>query len=65
MTQRHSRVTSRVDIINESGTSVKEDLVNFESKIKGTTVPYKYPNVELKRCFDAAQFRRSNNQITQ
>lgn len=27
-------------------------------------MPYKYPNIELKRCFDARNFRESNKQIT-
>ena len=32
--------------------------------MKGAVKPFKYPNIELKRCFDAAQFRRSNKRIT-
>jgi len=41
--------------------------VSFEDKIKhirGQGMPYKYPNIELKRCFDAKNFRESNRQIT-
>ena len=60
VTQRNTRPVSRVEIgENECTESVHEDLVSFESKIKNAP-KLKYPNIELKRCFDAKSFRHSN-----
>ena len=39
----------------------------FESRVRGDLSSHrsKYPNIELKRCFDAKKFKKSNDQITQ
>jgi hypothetical protein len=66
-TQRNSRPTSKVNFEDEDEHSVNEDLGSFETKIrrKDSLRPLqKYPNIELKRCFDATNFRESNRQIT-
>jgi len=64
VTQRNTRPSSRVEIERENSSAVAADLVNFETRQKGAFQQFKYPNIELKRCFDAKQFRRSNKQIT-
>ena len=65
MTQRNTRPISRVNFPDDAN-SVSDDLSNFESKMaKGHTSQKKnYPNIELKRCFDARNFKESNQQIT-
>jgi len=67
-TQRNTRPTSKVNFDEENQDSVNDDLGSFESKIRGKDTSLrpqqKYPNIELKRCFDARNFRDSNRQIT-
>jgi len=66
-TQRNSRPISRVNIIEEDAHSVNDDLISFEQKIndrQSRISSQKYPNIELKRCFDAKNFRESNYLIT-
>ena len=46
--------------------SVSEELGTFEHRLGTAQEPktnYKYPNVELKRCFEPKQFRQSNADI--
>lgn len=47
--------------------SVSDELSFFESKVRGDMSSHqsKYPNIELKRIFDAKNFKKSNDQITQ
>ena len=65
-TQRAERPPSRVNF-KENGNTVTDDLIGFEEKIRNESrfAPQsKYPNIELKRCFDAKNFRESNHHIT-
>ena len=66
-TQRNTRPGSRVNF-EEDASSVQEDLTVFEDKIgcKDNRIgpKSKYPNIELKREFNAKNFRDSNRHIT-
>lgn len=44
--------------------TVTGEIVNFENRL-GTANPkhYKYPNIELSRCYDPRRFKESNNLI--
>ena len=67
MTQRNTRPASRVNFQDEDADSLNDDLVSFESKIKqqnSLASVQKYPNIELKRCFDARNFGANNRQLT-
>ena len=53
----------------EDAQTVTDQLTWFEGKINGTsgaqyTPSFKYPNIELKRCFEAKKFKESNKMIT-
>ena len=66
-TQRNTRPVSRVNLEREDSMTVHEDLTIFEGKIgsKDRIGPKsKYPNIELKREFNAKSFRDSNRHIT-
>lgn len=68
MTQRNTRPVSRVNFEAEDADSLNDDLVSFESKIKyqkNLAVVQKYPNIELKRCFNPQNFGANNRQLTQ
>lgn len=60
-TSKNTRPCSRINLLQEDSGTVNADLVNFESKMKDSRfMLYKYPNIELKRCFDPKTFRKSN-----
>jgi hypothetical protein len=61
MTQRNTRPISRVNFPDDAH-SVSDELSNFETKMRKDSFSQqrKYPNIELKRCFDARNFKESN-----
>ena len=65
--KRQLETESRVNM-QDNANSVQDELVTFESKIHGKSrwanPNSKYPNIELKRCFEAKNFRESNREIT-
>ena len=64
-TRPHSRVELNADA--EDGNTIRDDLSNFEQRVNiGSKFgpASNYPNIELKRCFDAQKFRNSNREIT-
>ena len=63
-TSKNPKGVSRVELMQEDSNTVNADLLSFESKIKGRYKLFKYPNIELKRCFDSKSFRKSNEQVT-
>ena len=49
---------------HEDTSTVVEELESFDSRVTaGRGASFKYPNVELKRCFDAKKFRQSNSLV--
>ena len=64
-TQRNSRPSSRVNFCDDPD-SMNDDLSVFEQKFQpgSVTRSSKYPNIELKRCFDPTNFKLSNERVT-
>ena len=53
----------RADFRDDAQTVV-EELETFDSRVSaGRGASFKYPNVELKRCFDAKKFKQSNSMV--
>ncbi len=53
----HRLTPERVDF-REDPLTVVEDLGSFDTKVSaGRGASFKYPNVELTRCYDAKKFR--------
>ena len=48
----------------EDAQTVVEELESFDSRVSaGRGASFKYPNVELKRCYDAKKFKQSNSLV--
>ena len=57
------RLTPERANFKEDATTVTEDLESFSSRVSAGNRAYKYPNVELKRCYDAKNFKESNSMV--
>jgi hypothetical protein len=56
--------TTKVNF-KEDASTVVEEIETFDSRVSaGHGASFKYPNVELKRCFDAKNFRHSNSLVS-
>ena len=69
MKVRSNLLTQRLtpDRVNfkEDASTIVEELQTFDNRVSaGHGASFKYPNVELKRCFDAKNFRQSNSLVS-